>query len=72
MLNAAEASIDQAAEDDAERQRNRAKLYAPPRGYRPPPGKRVRVPGGFTASQARALAQQVAAEDARFTGSRSG
>ncbi|WP_413808109.1 hypothetical protein [Streptomyces sp. OE57] len=32
MLNAAEAAIDAAAEDDAERARNRAKLYAPPAG----------------------------------------
>jgi hypothetical protein len=69
MLNAAEAAMDQAAADDTERQRNRVKLYAPPAGYRPGPGKRVRVPGmALDEVQARALAQQLAAEDAQLTG----
>lgn len=67
MLNAAEVAIDQAAEDDGERQRNKAKLYAPPKGYRPAPGERLRVPGaGMTATQARSLSQQLAAEDSRL------
>jgi hypothetical protein len=73
MLSAAEAAIDQSAADDGERQRNRAKLWAPPAGYRPGPGKRVRVPGlGLDEGQARALAQQLAAEDAQLTGRRTG
>jgi len=62
--------MDQAAEDDAERQRNRARLYAPPGGRsRTPGGRRVRPPGmGFDRTQAQALAAQLAAEDARLTG----
>jgi hypothetical protein len=40
MLNAAEAAIDASAEDDAERARNRAKLYAPPAGAGVPRGAR--------------------------------
>lgn len=73
LLSAAEVSIDQAAEDDTERRRNRARLWAPPKGYRPPPGKRVRVPGmGMTAAQARAMTAAAAAEDARLTAGRRG
>ncbi|MFF4179729.1 hypothetical protein [Streptomyces sp. NPDC001750] len=70
MLNAAEAAMDQAAEDDAERQRNRAKLYAPPKGVRrrPPGGGTRRSTAGISASDARALMVQMAAEDARFQG----
>lgn len=40
MLNAAEAAMDSTAEDDAERARNRAKLYAPPTGAGGPRGAR--------------------------------
>lgn len=73
MLNAAEASMDQAAEDEKERIRNRARLYAPPKGYRSPDGKRPRVPGvTLTAAQARALTGQFSAQDAQLTGRRSG
>lgn len=74
MLSAAEAAMDQAAEDDAERRRNRARLYAPPGGRsRAPDGRRVRPPGmGMNRSQAQALAAQLAAEDARLTGRDSG
>jgi hypothetical protein len=73
MLNAAEASMDQAAGDDAERARNRAKLYAPPQGYRPPDGRRAKMPGaGMTAGQARALTARLTAQDAQLTGRRSG
>lgn len=72
MLNAAEAAMDAAAEDDAERARNRAKLYAPPKGSRFAGGRR-RPPGmGMTAAQAQALTAQMAAEDARYAGRRSG
>lgn len=75
MLNAAEVSMDQAAEDDAERARNRAKLYAPPkdaRGRRPD-GRRVRPPGmSMDRGKAQALAAQLAAEDAKLTGRRTG
>ncbi|MEU1815131.1 hypothetical protein ABZ543_08030 [Streptomyces roseifaciens] len=73
MLNAAEVAIDQSAQDDAERARNRAQLYAPPRGWRPRDGRRARVPGmGMTAAQAQALTGRLAAEDAQLTGRRSG
>ncbi|MEU0059074.1 hypothetical protein [Streptomyces sp. NPDC006334] len=70
MLNAAEASMDMAAEDDAERQRNRARLYAPPKGAnrRPAGGGRPRGAARVDASQARALMAQTAAEDARLQG----
>ncbi|GGZ23227.1 hypothetical protein GCM10010387_15420 [Streptomyces inusitatus] len=70
MLAAAEAQIDQSAEDDKERARNRAKLYAPPKGWLAPGGRRSR-PGAMTTAQAQALMQQLAAEDARVTGMRS-
>ncbi|MFI0934570.1 hypothetical protein ACH4RG_22970 [Streptomyces sp. NPDC021019] len=72
MLNAAESAMDQAAEDDAERARNRAKLYAPPKGYRAPGGQKPRMPGAMTAAQAQALTRQLAAQDAQVTGRRSG
>jgi hypothetical protein len=70
MLAAAEAAMDMSAEDDAERQRNRAKLYAPPRGER---ARGSRAPGGVRvdAAQARALMAQVAAEDAQLGSRRS-
>ncbi|MFF5045699.1 hypothetical protein [[Kitasatospora] papulosa] len=71
MINAAEAAIEQGAEDDAERKRIRTRLYAPPKGSRPQ--RRVRPPGmGFDAAGAQALAQQLEAEDERLTGRRSG
>ncbi|MFJ6014453.1 hypothetical protein [Streptomyces sp. NPDC092952] len=71
MLSAAEATLEQGAEDDAERQRIRARLYAPPKGQGL--AKRVRPPGGgMTMSQAQSLAAQLAAEDARVTGSHTG
>jgi hypothetical protein len=72
MLSAAEASMDAAAEDDAARRRNRAKLYAPPRGTpRASAGGRARpAGGGMDLSAARALMAQMVAEDATL--SRSG
>ncbi|MFF4755550.1 hypothetical protein ACWD5R_32015 [Streptomyces sp. NPDC002514] len=71
MLSAAEATLEQGAEDEAERQRIRTKLYAPPEGYRSP--KRARPAGaGMNLSQAQSLAAQLAAEDARMSGSRTG
>ncbi|MFF4391434.1 hypothetical protein ACFY0G_32295 [Streptomyces sp. NPDC001552] len=73
MLNAAEAAMEQAAEDDKERARNRAKLYAPPQGQRKPGGRRVPVPGlTMTPAQAQALTAQLAAEDSQVAGMRSG
>lgn len=68
MLNAAEAAMDAMAEDDAERESNRARLYAPPpqlarrrgRGG----GRRV----GMSRSQVMDLLGQVAAEDAALAG----
>ncbi|NGO66811.1 hypothetical protein [Streptomyces boncukensis] len=67
MLNASEASMDAAAEDDAERQRNRAKLYAPPASERGRGRRRRRPPGmGMDRAQAQSLAAQLAAEDARL------
>ncbi|MGW1352842.1 hypothetical protein ACWCQE_26770 [Streptomyces sp. NPDC002409] len=70
MLSAAEAAMDQAAEDDAERQRNRARLYAPPPGTRRE--ARRRPTQGVSLAQAQSLMAQVAAEDARFNGGRTG
>ncbi|WP_327385077.1 hypothetical protein [Streptomyces sp. NBC_01207] len=57
--------MDQAAEDDAERARNRARLYAPPKGR----GRRGPVPG-VTMNRAKAaqMVAQLAAEDARLGG----
>ncbi|MFD8509721.1 hypothetical protein ACFV27_01045 [Streptomyces antimycoticus] len=76
MLAAAEAQMDAAAEDDAERARNRAKLYAPPaenRRRRRPSGEPPRpVAGGMSLDQVQALMSQMAAQDAQFTGGRSG
>lgn len=69
MLNAAEAAMDQAAEDDSERARNRAKLYAPPHGV--DKGRRRGRPargGGLDWAGAQALMAQVAAEDAKVRG----
>lgn len=57
--------MDQSAEDDKERERNRARLYAPPKGA---PRARVRAqrPSVMSRAEARALTAQAAAEDARF------
>lgn len=72
MINAAEVAIEQAAEDETERKRIHARLYAPPKGSRPQ-GRRGRPPGmGFDAAGAQALAAQLEAEDERLTGRRSG
>ncbi|MFH8577110.1 hypothetical protein [Streptomyces zaomyceticus] len=67
MLAAAEAAIEDAAEDQAERDRNRAKLYAPPR-VAGPGGQRMRPPPAIRVDQAgaQALMAQLAAEDARL------
>lgn len=65
--------MDAAAEDEAERQRSRARLYAPPKGMKAAGGRRVRPPGtGMGLAQARALAAQVAVEDAQLPRGRSG
>lgn len=66
MLNAAEAAIDQSAEDDKERAANRSRLYAPPRGARGPAGRRPAA-AGMTRSSAQALLAQAAAQDAQAT-----
>lgn len=73
MINAAEASIDASAEDDAERRRLRAKLYAPPK-HRPQQSGRPARPSQMqmNASEAQALAAQLEAEDKRLAGRRSG
>lgn len=76
MLAAAEAAMDMAAEDDAERQRNRARLYAPPREARRRPvagtGRARPAAGGMDLNAARAMMTAVAAEDAKVTARRSG
>ncbi|GGT74533.1 hypothetical protein GCM10010207_84920 [Streptomyces atratus] len=69
MLNAAEAAMDETAEDDAERQRNRARLYAPPPGERRRSAERP-AGAGMTRAQASALTAQLEAEDARLNGRR--
>jgi hypothetical protein len=73
MLSAAEAAMDAAAKDDQERQRARARLYAPPRGQRTAPRT---APGGqgrgMSMAQVQALMSSVATEDAQISGGRSG
>ncbi|MET7809742.1 hypothetical protein ABZT26_02645 [Streptomyces sp. NPDC005395] len=65
--------MDAAAEDDAERARNRAKLYQPPGGYRRGDRWRARPPGvGVDMARAQQLTAQLAAEDARLEGRRGG
>ncbi len=54
----------QAADDDAERARNRARLYAPPRGVAPhTPAAKM---GAMGRSQADGLIARMAAEDSRL------
>ncbi|MGW6391230.1 hypothetical protein ACWFR1_12175 [Streptomyces sp. NPDC055103] len=66
MLSAAEASIDASAEDDNERSRNRAKLYAPPKGSKAP-ARRERPAGtAMNRSQVQDMMARLAAEDARL------
>lgn len=68
MLDAAEAAMEQAAADDAERARNRAKLYAPPAGAAPRRAAgRADTGGGMGRAQAQALMARLAAEDARYS-----
>lgn len=65
MLAAAEVAIMQTADDDAERARIRAQLYAPPPGRQPAvPGPVLGVPS------ASAVLAQVAAEDAEIAAMR--
>lgn len=86
MLNAAEAAIYASAEDDAERSRIHATLYAPPggavrRGARRPGtaqadasrmagAARPLIEGGMSMGRAQSLVAQLAAEDARLAGGR--
>jgi hypothetical protein len=72
MLNAAEAAMDQAAADDGERQRNRARLYAPPKGAAPEVRRQARAAMGMSRAQAQALTSQLTAEDAKLTGGATG
>lgn len=76
MLNAAEATIYQSAKDDAEIERLRTELYAPPRsevggvGVLTGPTKpKAEAPAGqkLTLRDAQALMAQMASEDARHT-----
>ena len=66
LLNAAEVAMMQTAEDDAERSRIRAQLYAPPPGHRPA----TRGPVAGRAPSASAVLAQVAAEDAELAAMR--
>ncbi|MEW2568302.1 hypothetical protein [Streptomyces sp. NPDC047070] len=56
--------MDQAAEDDKERARNRARLYAPPKGARN--RGQARAGTAMNRGQAQALMAQMAAEDAQL------
>ncbi|MEU7323432.1 hypothetical protein ABZ682_23200 [Streptomyces griseoviridis] len=59
----------QSAEDDSERRRIEAKLYAPPRAARRPRGQRPaqQAPrGALTMSDANSLMAQLAAQDAQL------
>lgn len=66
MINAAEAAMDASAEDDAERARNRARLYAPPKGMRRARGQERPVGVSMNRGQALGLMAQLAAQDAQF------
>lgn len=72
MLNAAEAAMDQAAADDGERARNRAKLYAPPQGLKSGRGQRRHPSMAMNQGQAQALMAQLAAQDAQLGRARAG
>ncbi|MFI5800194.1 hypothetical protein [Streptomyces sp. NPDC051677] len=67
MLNAAEASMDMAAEDDAERQRNRAQPYDPPKdaAARPPTVRSHAAPPAW--ARARSAPPSVVAEQLGVT-----
>lgn len=58
------------AEDDAERRRIEAKLYAPPKSMRRPRGqrapKRQQQRGALTLQDAQSLMAQMAAQDAQL------
>lgn len=64
--------MDMAAEDDATRARNKAQLYAPPKGVRRRSAEegRPRTAARMDPGQARALMAQAAAEDGRLQGRR--
>jgi hypothetical protein len=66
MLNAAEAAMDQAAEDDKERARNHARLYAPPKGMKRTRGAPRHPGAAMNAGQAKTLMAQLAAQDAQL------
>ncbi|MFC8723775.1 hypothetical protein [Streptomyces bacillaris] len=71
MLNAAEARIYGAAEDEAARERARANLYAAPRASTPRGEGEVRAApprAQMGMAQAQALMAQMAAEDSRLGG----
>lgn len=60
--------MDQAAEDDSERARNRARLYAPPPGVARSPRT---APSGVSGTQAAAaVVARLGAEDAQLQGLR--
>ncbi|MEU1852944.1 hypothetical protein ABZ499_27675 [Streptomyces sp. NPDC019990] len=61
----------QSAEDDAERRRIEAKLYAPPKALRRPRAQRAVQPqqpqrGALTVQDAKSLMAQLAAQDAQL------
>jgi hypothetical protein len=64
MINAAEAAMEQAAEDDGERARNRARLYAPPKNVAR--GQRRRPGTAMNRGQAQALMAQLARQDSQL------
>lgn len=59
--------MSEAAEDDAERARIRAELYAPPPGARKARGRPGARPPAMTVAESEALAARLEAEDARFS-----
>lgn len=66
MLNAAEAQIEATAQDEKERARLRAKIYAPPRGER---GARRQRPAAtrMTKGDAKAFLAAASAQEAQAT-----
>jgi hypothetical protein len=65
LLAAVEVRLDQSAQDDGERQRNRASLYAPPPGHEKRQAAGRARGAGMDLASVRALMSQMSAQDAQ-------
>jgi hypothetical protein len=66
LLAAVEARLDQSAADDGERQRNRAKLYAPPPGHQKKPAAGRARGRAMDLDAVRALMSTMSTQDAQI------